>query len=478
MAMAEQGEPAGRQPIAPAKRRMLQQCFEHGNRSMAQGQFDYATTMLTQCVTGDPGNVLYVQSFLGNLQKKYNNNKTGGKLSGIRGAGIKTSLKNSVRKKDWLGVITSGLEMLKLNPWDTSALADMAAACEHLQFDEAQLAYLKGALDADIKDPEINRLCGRALARQGQFDQAIACWIRVQQAKPNDEEAQRAIGNLTVEKTIHHGGYETAESSTEVMADKQAQADRRGGASSRLTPEQQLEKQIAKDPSDLAKYLELTELHLKDERFDEAEKVLERALSASGGSVEVRERLEDVQLRRARGQLAIAEKKAQAEKTPESAALYQQMRAELNNKELEIYRNRCDRYPTNLGFKFELGVRLQRAKNYKEAIKVFQEAHGDLKRKGLVSLSLGYCFEQIAQHKLAMSNYEAAAAELRDRDADQQKMALYRAAALAMDRLKDWPAAEKNLTELAGLDFGYKDVSERLDKLAQLREDGAGSSSP
>jgi len=48
----------------------------------------------------------------------------------------------------------------------------------------------------------VNRLCGIALGKRGQFDQAIACWHRVEQAKPDDEEPKRAIASLAVEKTI------------------------------------------------------------------------------------------------------------------------------------------------------------------------------------------------------------------------------------------------------------------------------------
>ena len=33
-------------------------------------------------------------------------------------------------------------------------------------------------------------------------------------------------------------------------------------------------------------------------------------------------------------------------------------------------------------------------------------------------------------------------------------------------------AAEKHLTQLAGLDFSYRNVSERLDKIAQMRNKG------
>jgi len=450
---------------------MLQQCFEQGSKVSASGNYDYATQMFTQCVVGDPANLLYTQNFISNLQKKYNNNKTGAKLAGMWSAKAKGAVKVAAQKKDWLGVITGGLKVLETNPWDTSALADMAEACDQLHFDEAQIVYLKAALDADIRDPDANRLLGRALGKQGQFDQAIACWMRVQQAKPKDEEAHRAIANLTVEKTIHKGGYEEAESSTQVMVDKQQQAERQGRAGGTASPEEQLEKRLKKDPANMSLYLELSDLHTKEDRFDQAVEVLNRALQASGGAVDMRERLEDAELRRARHHLAMAEKKAKSEDTAEAKALYQQMWTELNNKELEVYRNRSDRYPNNLGFKFELGVRLQRAKNYQEAIKVLQEARNDPKRKGLVFFYLGVCFESIKQYKLALSNYDQAIEAIAEREVDHRKLAIYRAGCLAMDRLKDWEAAEKHLTLLAGMDFGYKDVGERLDKLPRLRED-------
>ncbi len=471
MSSATNSEKPGRQPLSPAQRQRLQNWFQTGSRSSAKGDFDYATAMFEQCVKGDPGNALYVQNFLSNLHKKYNNNKSGVTLASVRGAGHKTSVKKASLQKAWEQVVQSGLEMLKLNPWDSQVLTDLAHACEQMGHDESQLVYLKGALDANLKDVELNRLTGRALARQGQFDAAIGCWTRVRATRPADEEAARAIANLTAERTIHKGGYEDAETSTEVMADRAAQAERQGLApSSKLSPEQALEKAIAKDPRDISKYLELSEMHVNNEKFDAAEKVLDRAMAASGGDIGVRERLEDVQVRKARQQLHIAERRAQVEKSAESHELMQRLKTELNNKELEIYRNRCDRYPNSLAYKYELALRLQRAKNYSEAIKVYQEARGDTKRRGAVLYGLAVCFESIKQYKLAMQNYEAAILEIPEREVDQLKACLHRTGILAMT-LKDWEKADKYLSQLAGVDFGYKDVAERLDKLAQLRDD-------
>lgn len=256
------------------------------------------------------------------------------------------------------------------------------------------------------------------------------------------------------------------------MVDKQAQADRQGGGGLRASPEQQLERKIAKEPSNISLYLELADLLVKEERFTDAEAVLKRALDASGRSLEVQEYLEDVELRHARHQVLIAEKRAKAESTDEAIELYNQMRNELNNKELEIYRNRSERYPGNLGHKFELGLRLQRAKNYQEAIRVLQEARGDPKRKGRVLFYLGVCFEAIKQPKLALNHYEEALEHLGEREIDDRKLAMYRAGVVAMDRIKDYEKAEKHLNGLAGLDFSYKDLPDRLDKLHKLREDG------
>ena len=132
-------------------------------------------------------------------------------MAGIKGAGAKGKIKKATLQKQWDAVLTEGLAMLQLNPWDTSTLLSMGTACENLEYDEAQLVYLKMAMDANLKDPDVNRQCALALAHQGRFDEAIVCWTRVLQAKPGDEEANRAIGDLTVEKTIHRGGYEGAD---------------------------------------------------------------------------------------------------------------------------------------------------------------------------------------------------------------------------------------------------------------------------
>jgi tetratricopeptide (TPR) repeat protein len=202
----------------------------------------------------------------------------------------------------------------------------------------------------------------------------------------------------------------------------------------------------------------------------EAAEILTRALAASGGGdLAIRERLEEAQLRHVRQQVAIAERRAEQEKTAEAIDLARRMAAQANQVELEVYSARAARTPGNTLLQYELGLRCKRAGKYREAIHAFQASRDDLRNKAAVQLHLGESFQYIRQFTLALGSYEAAIEAANDMQLDTKKLALYRAGVLAAD-LKDLDRAEKHLTGLAAIDFGYRDVADRLDKLATLRD--------
>lgn len=132
---------------------------------------------------------------------------------------------------------------------------------------------------------------------------------------------------------------------------------------------------------------------------------------------------------------------------------------------------RVERYPNNLAFKFELGRALQLSGKTNEAIRQLQMAKDDPNRQGECLLRLGQCFQKIKQYRLAASHFDQAIQRISDRDIDNKKTALYYAGRLDLG-LKETEKAEKYLTTLAGIDFGYKDVAALLDKLSKLRANG------
>jgi tetratricopeptide (TPR) repeat protein len=481
---ADQQRPTILAPVTPAVRHRLQTVFEHGQRCGEKGDHDYAHDLLTQCVVEDPGNLIYLQHLLANLAQKYGNSKKGSKLSGLKSKSARMSLNKATGKGQWNEAFHAACDALKHNPWDITTLLAIADAYEQIGCQECQLYVLRWALDVDPKDVTVNRRAGQALAAMGQFDQAISCWQRVVKAKPLDEEAQKAIAQLSVEQTIHQGGYNAeilgggqvdlsqleASVRERIGQGQQARAPQPTGDQTEEQREQALADAMAAQPAELSNYLELADMLTTQHRLREAEQVLSRALSAAGGGdLNVRERLEDAQLRHAHQQLEIANRRAREEATAEAADLARRMAIQSNQLELEVYAARSAREPQNLLLQYELGLRLKRAGKYKEAIQAFQGARDVPKHKALVQLHLGESFQHIHQFKLALASYEAAIQASDTLQADIHKLALYRAGVLAAD-LNDVSRAERHLTNLAAVDFGYRDVAERLDKLASLRD--------
>jgi tetratricopeptide (TPR) repeat protein len=485
--------------IAPAVRRRLQQCYDHAKKLMAQPKydFDYAHTLLAECVATDPGNLVYAETFLENLAKKYDNNKKGARLQLFVNRG---AIKKAQTAKNWLAVLKAGPELLKTNPWDIPTLRAMAEACEQLQLNEVELRYLKNALDANPQDVDVNRHCARSLARMGQYDQAIACWARVAELKKNDPEAQKMIGDLQIEKTKWKFGMLTPEDrkkqqggagqgaaspaaaktskpndeyriqspaasspAPEVDAEPPA-AEAPKKREVQLTRWQKLERAIAEDPTVIENYLELSTVYGEEGKLAEAERALHKAMAVSGSDLRIRERLEEVHIARARQQLAIAERRAQTEETEQAKGLVKQLRENLNRVELEMYGHRSERYPQELKWKLEVGIRLKRAGNYSEAIKRLAEipAESDLTPAALVET--GESLQHLKQFSRALQTYQQAAALAETSgQSDVLKLALYRGGVLGV-AMGD-AAGRALLTRLVALDPVYRDANQRLFKL-------------
>jgi len=460
-------------PISPGKRRRLQTAFDHGALRGSKGEFDYAHEMFAQCVAGDPGNVIYTTNLLGNLTKKYSNNRKGVKRPPNK---HKTAMKKALSKKDWLGVIRPGVACLLTNPWEPSILKDLATACGELEIPDCQLLYLNLALEGNPKDAALNRAAADMFEEMGEFDRAIQCLERALREKSGDESLTRRINQLSVMKTINTGGYDYAESSKDVSVSKR-QKDTEITEVEEVSHEEKLRREIRRHPEEVTTYQELADFYVKEENYEAAIEVMKEGVQGTGGSIKAHEYLEDMQIMDFKRKLLVAERRARDEakankelakdeRATKAQQLYKKMKQELNQREMEMYANRCERNPSQYALKYEFALRLKRAGKYNEAISQFQEARNEPRKVASSNLEIGECFQQIRQYKLAMKAYDEAIQTCGQWDDEVRRLALYRAGWLAKG-LKEWETSEKYLTELAGLDFGYKDVSALLDEVSK-----------
>ncbi len=464
-----------RHPSSAMRKRLLK-LFEAGNKQAAQAsqdKLDYACDLYTECVRGDPGNLEYLQNLMVTLQKKYGSVKKLGPMVQFKERGARAALKKAVAQCSWDEAIQQGISVLLVNPWDVSTLTAMATACGGVMkeegpaatgtFGDCELFYLRCAYDTfpkDKPDAEVCKQLAEVLEKRERYVDAINFWHRVEVARPDDEMPKRAIATLTV---LQHQAK-----------DPTYAADTKGGKTAdgkqEFTHEDRLKQRIQRNPKDLAAYDELGNLYLNTDRYVDAEEVLKQKLEASGNDPTVREEIEDVQLRALRSKMIAGGKKAKESGKEADKKEYERLRMTVIVKELDVYKNRCERYPNNLIFRYELAQRYQWKGDIGEAIKEYQVAKADPRKRGMCLINLGECFRAIKQFHLAMSHFEQAVQEIPDREQEYKKLAYYRAGKLAM-MLKDLPKAEKYLTTLASMDYTFRDTSALLERLHQMMED-------
>lgn len=441
------------QEISPQVRARLQKCFEYGNQKMQLADYNYAIEMFASCVCGDPSNILYMNSLVVCLQKKFGGQK---KKSAF---GFVKSAKKSVpsKTKDLKTTIEEGVEKLKKDPWDAQAFVSMGLACLAEELDDAGLAYLKHAVLAAPDDAEINRVAALELGERHLYDDALACWGRVDKLRPNDPEAGKMISDLMLEKTVKRFN--------EAPKKEQEEEAKKAEEGPKLSFEDQCEKRLRKNPEDRSAFVDLADHFYQKGNMRKVEDACKRALKVFPDDDYFYPQLLEVQKIRARDELTKI--KAQYEKSPSDALKnkFAQQKQLMEERSLELIQYRIKKSPNECGPHFDLGSLYMSKGEYKEAIKEFQTAKADAAIAGKCLFALAQCFQHIKQYRLALTHYDQAIVAL-PKDGEEIKKALYYGARLSLG-LEDYRKADDYANQLAAIDFSYKDVGELLDKIAQ-----------
>ena len=166
--------------------------FQQACGLIAQRHPDYATAfpLLTTCVAGDPGNLIFVETM---LRVRPHFTPRGHRLQRLF---RRFTFQTAVDRGNWTQVAALGPRLLVLRPHDPRLLGDMARGCEALEFDDVAVRYLEAAVAADPLDTELQRLGGEIFARHGLFEQAANCWQQVLSQYPQDAQAREMFACL------------------------------------------------------------------------------------------------------------------------------------------------------------------------------------------------------------------------------------------------------------------------------------------
>src|SRR5262249_43160880 len=136
---------------------------------------------------------------------------------------------------------------------------------------------------------------------------------------------------------------------------------------------------------------------------------------------------------------------------------------EITAREIEMYRLRADRFPQDVSYRLELGIRLAEADQIDEAIVELQQARKEPRLMWKAALHLGLCFKKRNNWRLAQRNLEDALAQLPPHEEEGRKEILFQLALGSADA-GDLQKAIDLGHELANIDFGFRDIGKLLDQ--------------
>ena len=468
--------------MATDKNKIAADCWRKGTEAMTRENWDYAIDMFGKSVILVPDNLMYRQTLRGCERKKYKENGTGAKMASVKLMGIKGRIKKARLKKDWAAVDKAAEEGLMVNPWDAQLNSDQAEACEHLGYPDAALFGFQNAATFDRKTKYYTRSFAVALEKRGDYLNAIKCWEHVAKLDPDDVEARGKIGELSTKSVIEKGGYEGAKDTKDVKSGGGSAYDayrpsggRKGAAADGpgMDAQKDLERAIRKEPENQNHHIALAEHYRSERRFDEALDSYRTALELSGGDQNVRQEMEDIELLAIRANLDLA--KEQLKANPEDADARQNAGAlagELVQREIEVYTARVERYPKDSKLKFELAQRLVRVRKVPQAIPFLQQAASDQRLEVDVLLMLGECFVSEKKNELGLRQFKKVLPKLDAHDRpDIFKKAHYMVGRI-YESLGKSTEAEEHFNEVLAIDYEYKDVLQRLEKLESDEGDG------
>jgi tetratricopeptide (TPR) repeat protein len=458
----------------PEHRRIAAGQFERANQVIATGNFDYGIQLLLTCCKLDPAYLIYRRTLRQTEKNKYQNNLHGSRMAFLSTSGAKARLKAAKRAHDYLKVLEFGEEILTRNPWDTGTQLDMAAAAETLDLLDLAVWIMEQARQKNPKDVAVNRPLARLYEKRGLFNQAMALWELVRTAAPNDPEARNKAKDLAASATIVRGHYESvvdggSEAEGEENEDDETDDETNAGPSSPVVDRRaqdiaRFRAQIEKDPTLPVPYLNFATYYRRAGLLEEARAVLEEGLGPTGRPFEFLTELAELEIEPFRQNLAMVDEQLRGPApTDDLKTLRHRLLKEINTRELDLYRQKADHFPTDKSFRFELGVRLLRAGQVDEAIRELQGIRNDPRHQWKVLFYLGYCFKSRNNWRLAERNFEEALKLLPPGEEASRKELLFQlaqGAAIAGELAK---AVELGY-ELANLDFGFHDIGRLLEE--------------
>lgn len=444
--------------------------FDRADEVAETGNWDFAIELYLEGIRREPEN-------LARGHKPLRNVALNRKAQGGKNPGMMDKLKRR-QGKDPLENLLNAEYLLSKEPGSVEYLEQALRAAQALELPDVVQwlcdIILEAMRQANKPSKRVLLRLTDAFEQNQQYVKAIQAADMARQIDPDDETVVDKLKDLSAQYTIHKGHYDQEGDFQKAVRDidKQKELLQEDAV---VKDQSYFDKQIERTreeyeanptvPGKISAYVDAL-VKTEDEQYEkQAIEVLQKAWKETGqyqfkfriGEIKVRQ-----MTRRHRELLNEGKKDAAAQAAREQLEF-----------ELTEYTERAKNYPTDLGIKYELGRRQYMAGNYDDAIGMLQQAQRDPRRQALAMIYLGLSFAKKDWHQEAADTLKRLLENVEMGEERTKEARYYYGRTL--EEMGEAEAAADQYSQVAQMDFQYKDVRDRLERMRnKIREQGGG----
>ncbi len=447
----------------------LNKLFLKAESAMELRNWSYAVSLLQAILVKEPG-FLEGRKRLRLAAAKENEGKRGIKMGG---EALKVMKMQSQVKKDPLNVMVMlEKDVLAGDPYNPQGNELLYEAAVAAGLPVTAGFALQTVIDGDPENIKFYHKLGDFYMSREIYDKASEIFGKIVEKNRSDLEATKKFKDATARGSIASQKWDSDGDWRDLLKDKDASKDLESKGRAAMTPEMlqaqadALAAEYAANQNNLDVTKRLASTYEQLEQFETALSFYEWAFHLSNNDPSLEKKVAGIREIVNKAQLdALARFVEENPQHPE-IELYKSQLAEAEKAQMEVLiaesRERVDRNPTDNELRFELGSRLFRSGQNREAIQHLQQAKRSPNLRIRVMNLLGQCYENMNMTDLAAGQYEEALLELPTMD-EVKKELLYNLG-LLYEKLGNHTKYLDSLKQIYAVDYGYRDVADRVEK--------------
>jgi tetratricopeptide (TPR) repeat protein len=443
--------------------------FSKATEAAQRENLDYAITLFNQLLENEPAFFDCRKALRQAQIQKAGSGGTGffRKMLSVGSSSPQVAKAQMTLRSNPAGAMAIAEHILNSDPNSSAAHRILVEAAGLLELPRTAVLSYDVLAKNSPKDKKLVIEYAQAVSAIGEGSRAEQLLIDLMRDCPNDNDLNQALKNLSARKTLDEGGYGALESGEgsyrdilknkeeAVALEQQGRVQKSEDVAGNLIAE--YEGRLASEPKNLKLVRDLAELYTQKNQFDKALAYYDKIKQSDmGNDASLDQAITNTKLRRFDQQ--ISEINPFAPNHAELVAALQQEKADF---QLAEGRKRVERFPTDMGIRYEMGLLYFQAGKINEAAAEFQKAKNNPHKQVPALNYLAQCFTKKKMYDLAARNFQTAI-ELKQVLDEEKKDLIYNLGCV-LELMGKKVEAIDQFKILYETDMGYRDVAAKVD---------------